>query len=136
MSYGSTSPTSTKRGARGAPVVAETEPLLGVADAQASEAPASKPYTPLPKLQLTIICLIRLVEPIWLLSLQPYINQMMLDVGAARTPEEIGYPAAIANGVQSLVGLVTVFAWGVISDRIGRKPVLVFVSRTNARRLS
>ena len=90
--------------------------------------PLPKATTPLPKFQLFIICLIRIVEPICFIVIFPFINQMLLEVGAAETEEEVGYAAGIVESVFSITQLMTVFHWGTLSDRIGRKPVLIFVS--------
>lgn len=62
-----------------------------------------KRITPLPKLQLSLVCLVRLTEPICFLSVFPYINQMLLDVGAAKSPETVGYPAAVVITSQERV---------------------------------
>lgn len=64
----------------------ETTPLIP---------PPPKRVTPLPKFQLSLICLIRLTEPICFLRVFPYVNQMLLDVGAAKDPEAVGYAAGI-----------------------------------------
>ena len=57
-----------------------------------------KPITPLPKLQLLIICLIRVVEPICFQVIFPFINQMLLEVGAAENEEQVGYAAGVVSG--------------------------------------
>jgi hypothetical protein len=59
--------------------------------------PGPKRITPLPKFQLSLICLIRLTEPICFLCVLPFINQMLLDVGAAKNPEAVGYSAGIVS---------------------------------------
>jgi hypothetical protein len=56
-----------------------------------------KPITPLPRLQLSIICLVRTVEPIAFQVIFPFINQMLLDVGAAKDQDSVGYPAGIVS---------------------------------------
>lgn len=54
----------------------ETTPLLRNEDE--AQKFAKRPVTPLPKLQLTLICLIRVVEPICFQLIFPFINQMLL----------------------------------------------------------
>ena len=88
----------------------------------------TKPITPLPKVQLSIVFLIRVVEPICFQVIFPFINQMLMDVGAAKTEEEVGYAAGVVESVFSIAQLLTVFHWGALSDKIGRKPVLILVS--------
>ncbi|CAD6582288.1 MAG: hypothetical protein TREMPRED_003255 [Tremellales sp. Tagirdzhanova-0007] len=98
----------------------ETTPLL----TDTPEA-KSKQITPLPRLQLFIICLIRITEPMCFQVIFPFINQMLLDVGAVKNPETVGYAAGVVESIFSITQLLTVFHWGTLSDRIGRKPVLV-----------
>lgn len=69
---------------------AETTPLL-------ASKRGKKAITPLPKLQLSIICLIRIVEPICFQVIFPFINQMLLEVGAAKNEEEVGYAAGVVS---------------------------------------
>lgn len=106
----------------------ERTPLI-----KTTQNPQSNPITPLPKVQLFIICLIRIVEPICFYVIFPFINQMLLEVGAAETEEEVGYAAGIVESLFSITQLMTVFHWGTLSDRIGRKPVLIFVSDRSLR---
>jgi MFS family permease len=53
---------------------------------------------------------------------------MLLEVGAAKSEDEVGYAAGVVESVFSVAQLLTVFHWGSLSDRIGRKPVLILVS--------
>ena len=71
----------------------ETTPLL----TDTPEA-KSKQITPLPRLQLFIICLIRITEPMCFQVIFPFINQMLLDVGAVKNPETVGYAAGVVSG--------------------------------------
>ncbi len=100
--------------------ITERTPLLGLKK--------EKKITPLPKVQLSIVFLIRVVEPICFQVIFPFINQMLMDVGAAESEEEVGYAAGVVESVFSIAQLLTVFHWGALSDRIGRKPVLILVS--------
>ena len=70
----------------------ETTPLVG-------DDPKGKdrPVTPLPKLQLFIICLIRITEPMCFQVIFPFINQMLVDVGATDDPEKVGYAAGVVS---------------------------------------
>ena len=51
------------------------EPIEDVTE-QTPLLPSKKPTTPLPKRQLLIICLIRIVEPLCFQVVFPFINQM------------------------------------------------------------
>lgn len=49
--------------------------------------------TPLPWAQLFVLFWVRVVEPISYSQIFPYVNRMMLDVGATENPSEVGsYP--------------------------------------------
>lgn len=62
-----------------------------------------RPATPLPKLQLALICFLRITEPIAFLVCFPFVNQMLLDVGAVDDPKDVGWPAGIVS--RPLAGL-------------------------------
>ncbi|KAJ7650802.1 major facilitator superfamily transporter [Roridomyces roridus] len=84
-----------------------------------------EPRTPLPVLQLSIVLLMQLSEPIASQSIFPYINQLVseLDITGG-DKKKVGYYA----GLESLFFLtqaMTVLQWSRTSDRIGRKPVLL-----------
>lgn len=82
--------------------------------------------TPLPKLQLFIISSIQFAEPITALVIYPFINQFVRDTGITRGDErKTGYYAGVIESVFFLAEMLTVFQWGWLSDRYGRKPVLL-----------
>lgn len=67
----------------------ETQPLI--------QKDPLRPATPLPKLQLALICFLRITEPIAFLVCFPFVNQMLLDVGAVDDPKDVGWPAGIVS---------------------------------------
>ncbi|GFZ52234.1 hypothetical protein JCM24511_10007 [Saitozyma sp. JCM 24511] len=81
--------------------------------------------TPLPKAQLGLLFFIRATYPICCYVIFPFINEMLLDVGGVRDPVQAGYRAGLVESLFSLAQLVTIFHWGALSDRIGRKPTLL-----------
>ncbi|KAJ7039692.1 major facilitator superfamily transporter [Mycena alexandri] len=87
--------------------------------------PERKPRTPLPKLQLSIIMLVQICEPLASQSIYPYINQLISELDITGGDEKkVGYYA----GLQSLFFVtqsVTVLQWSRASDHIGRKPILM-----------
>ena len=80
--------------------------------------------TPLPKGQLAILALIALAEQTALNSISPYIPEM-----AATFPEvgegQVGMYVGLIASSFALAQFKTNFAWGWLSDRIGRKPVVL-----------
>ena len=80
--------------------------------------------TPLPKGQLAILAVIALAEQTALNSISPYIPEM-----AASFPEvgegQVGLYVGLIASAFALAQFTTNFAWGWLSDRIGRKPVVL-----------
>ncbi|KAG1787277.1 major facilitator superfamily domain-containing protein [Suillus plorans] len=97
----------------------ETTPLI---PAKGSK----KPRTPLPKLQIAILITLQLAEPIASTSIFPYINQLIRELDITRGDEAaVGYYAGIIYSLFFVGQALTVLKWARLSDRIGRKPVLV-----------
>ncbi|EJT97726.1 MFS general substrate transporter [Dacryopinax primogenitus] len=97
------------------PVDAESQPLLKPA----------RPKTPLPKLQLFLICVVRLAEPVAGTQIFPYVNDMCVRMGYASSEETVGFVSGLIDSLFAFVQLFTVMYWGRLSDRIGRKPVVL-----------
>ncbi|KAG2128569.1 MFS general substrate transporter [Suillus clintonianus] len=99
----------------------ETTPLI---PAEASS--SKKPKTPLPKLQIGILMILQLVEPIASMSIFPYINQLIRELGITGGDDAaVGYYAGIIESLFFIAQTLTVLRWSRLSDRIGRKPVLL-----------
>ncbi|KAJ7881008.1 major facilitator superfamily domain-containing protein [Mycena olivaceomarginata] len=88
--------------------------------------------TPLPKLQLSIIMLVQICEPIASQSIYPYINQASLSLVSelditGGDEKKVGYYAChyIQESLFFLTESMTVLQWSRASDRIGRKPILM-----------
>ncbi|KAF8199733.1 major facilitator superfamily transporter [Pholiota molesta] len=82
--------------------------------------------TPLDKLQIGIILLGTICEPICSQSIYPFINELVskLDIiGGDET--KVGYYAGMIESLFFATEALTVFQWSRLSDRIGRKPVLM-----------
>ncbi|OAX40526.1 hypothetical protein K503DRAFT_798763 [Rhizopogon vinicolor AM-OR11-026] len=87
---------------------------------------SKKPKIPLPKLQIGIILILQLAEPIASASIFPYINQLIkgLDITGG-DDAAVGYYAGIIESLFFFTQALTVLRWSRLSDRIGRKPVFV-----------
>ncbi|KAG2100403.1 uncharacterized protein F5147DRAFT_776963 [Suillus discolor] len=97
----------------------ETTPLV-------SAKSSKKPKTPLPKLQIGILMSLLLAEPIASTSIFPYINQLIRELGITGGDDAaVGYYAGIIESLFFVAQALTVLRWSRLSDRIGRKPVLV-----------
>ncbi|KAG8748152.1 hypothetical protein FRC10_008885 [Ceratobasidium sp. 414] len=106
-------------------VLNEEAPLLCPNDTERST-PVEPPMTPVPKAQLLALCLARLAEPIAYTQIFPYINQMIEDLGIADSPAQVGFYSGVVDSIFSFAQLFTIYAFGKMSDRVGRKPVILF----------
>ncbi|KIK84750.1 hypothetical protein PAXRUDRAFT_152851 [Paxillus rubicundulus Ve08.2h10] len=98
----------------------EEEPLLP------DSLDVPKRPTPLPKIQIAVLLLICLIEPIASQSILPYINQLVseLDIVGGDS-RKVGYYAGLIESLFFVTQALTVLHWSRVSDRIGRKPVLL-----------
>ncbi|KAG1779026.1 MFS general substrate transporter [Suillus placidus] len=85
-----------------------------------------KKATPLPKLQIAILLLALLVEPIASQSIYPYINQLVSELDITGGDErKVGYYAGLIESLFFATQALTILQWSRTSDRVGRKPVLL-----------
>ncbi|KIJ05905.1 hypothetical protein PAXINDRAFT_92787, partial [Paxillus involutus ATCC 200175] len=82
--------------------------------------------TPLPKVQIVILLLACLIKPIASQSILPYINQLVseLDIVGGDN-RKVGYYAGLIESLFFVTEALTVLQWSRVSDRVGRKPVLL-----------
>ncbi|KAK1955969.1 major facilitator superfamily transporter [Colletotrichum sublineola] len=80
---------------------------------------------PLPVWQIFLLCYARLVEPMAFFSIFPYINQMAQQNGNL-ADTDVGFYSGLIESLFSLTQAIVMIFWGMLSDRVGRKPVLVF----------
>ncbi|KAJ6577996.1 major facilitator superfamily domain-containing protein [Mycena capillaripes] len=83
--------------------------------------------TPLPKFQLFILLWVQLAEPLTSQVIYPFINKQL--VGelpiTGGDEEKIGYYAGLIESLFFVTEAFTVLQWSSLSDRVGRKPVLL-----------
>jgi len=79
------------------PVFNESTALRSNADQNFVEGQVSKPVkmTPIPKLQLAALCLVRLLEPIGFTQLFPYINEMVVKLKLIDDPSKVGFVSGL-----------------------------------------
>ncbi|KIJ62919.1 hypothetical protein HYDPIDRAFT_93484 [Hydnomerulius pinastri MD-312] len=102
-------------------------PLL----ADSNEVP--KRPTPLPKLQIIIVLLTSLIEPVSSQCILPFINQAIsvlwqlvaeLDITGG-DKRKVGYYAGLIESLFFATQALTALQWSRLSDHVGRKPVLL-----------
>ncbi|EIW79412.1 MFS general substrate transporter [Coniophora puteana RWD-64-598 SS2] len=88
--------------------------------------PRRRTRTPLPKLQIGILMLVQLAEPITGLVIYPFINQLIAEVGiTGGDDKKIGYYAGLIESLYYMTEASTALHWSRLSDRVGRKPVML-----------
>lgn len=85
-----------------------------------------KKPTPLPHLQIAIVLLLQICEPLTSQSILPYINQLVasLDITGG-DPKKVGYYAGLIESLFFATEALCVLQWSRLSDHVGRKPVLL-----------
>ncbi|GJJ08256.1 hypothetical protein Clacol_002466 [Clathrus columnatus] len=83
-----------------------------------------KRATPIPKLQMLTLCAVRIVDPISFTQLFPYVNEMMRDLHVTDQDSRIGFYSGLVDSMFSVSQLLSIYHWGKLSDRIGRRPVI------------
>jgi len=81
--------------------------------------------TPLPKAQLITLCIVRLVDPIAFTQIFPYVNEMMDRFHLTNDPSKIGFYSGMVESSFAVSQLFCIYHWARISDRIGRRPVVL-----------
>ncbi|PUU78672.1 major facilitator superfamily domain-containing protein [Tuber borchii] len=78
-----------------------------------------------PTHQLFVLSLCRICEPISFCSILPYIYYMTESFGIAKNENEIAIYAGMVTSAFAFAEFTTGMMWGRISDKFGRKPVLI-----------
>jgi len=81
-------------------------------------------HSPLPKRQMAVLAMIALAEQTALNSISPYLPDMASTFPEVKASEVGVYVGTIASAF-ALAQLATNYFWGWLSDRIGRKPVIL-----------
>ncbi|KAI8979066.1 major facilitator superfamily domain-containing protein [Mycotypha africana] len=88
--------------------------------------------TPLPKMQLFLISIVMLCEPITSSILFPFIYFMLKDFHLSDDEKEIGYYAGWIASMFFVAQFFTAVQWGRISDKYGKRPVILIGLLGNA----
>ncbi|PSK59155.1 hypothetical protein B9Z65_3479 [Elsinoe australis] len=79
---------------------------------------------PLPMGQVIVLCYARMVEPIAFFSIFPFVQNMVYYTGSV--PEaDVGFYTGLIESLFSLTQMCLMIFWGRLSDRYGRRPVLI-----------
>ncbi|KAG7089939.1 hypothetical protein E1B28_011568 [Marasmius oreades] len=82
--------------------------------------------TPIPWFQFSIVLFLQLAEPLTSQVIYPFTPQLIRDIGITHGDEtKVGYYVGLLQSLFFLTQALTVLHWARISDRIGRKPVIL-----------
>ncbi|KIK52653.1 hypothetical protein GYMLUDRAFT_179880 [Collybiopsis luxurians FD-317 M1] len=82
--------------------------------------------TPLPWFQFTIVLFLQLAEPLTSQVIYPFLPQLIRDIGITRGDEtKVGYYVGLLQSLFFLTQAMTVLHWSRISDKVGRRPVIL-----------
>nr|CAG8505015.1 1277_t:CDS:2 [Entrophospora candida] len=82
--------------------------------------------TPLPKLPLLILSIVIISEPFNSTILLPFIYFMVRDFGVSDDDKEIGFYAGLIASSFFFAQFCFSIFWGYMSDKFGRRPILLF----------
>ncbi|GKT48662.1 uncharacterized protein ColSpa_08843 [Colletotrichum spaethianum] len=80
---------------------------------------------PFPMRQMFVLALCRICEPIAFMSIFPYIYRMVEDFHITEDESKISVYAGMVTSAFTLAEFSTGVMWGRLSDKVGRKPVLL-----------
>ncbi|KAL6706526.1 hypothetical protein ACN47E_005282 [Coniothyrium glycines] len=86
--------------------------------------PQDVPESPFPTMQLLMLALVRVAEPIALTSILPYAWKLVSNYHVG-SESDAPFFAGILISAFSLAEACSAMYWGGVSDRIGRKPVVI-----------
>ena len=99
------------------------EPLL---PNERSDGTTQRETRKLDRVQLLLILLVQLTEPIAATVIFPFVNQFVRETGITGGDErKTGYYAGVIESLFFVTESVTVYHWGRASDVYGRKPILL-----------
>ncbi|KAH7030883.1 major facilitator superfamily domain-containing protein [Microdochium trichocladiopsis] len=80
---------------------------------------------PFPKKQMLVLAICRICEPIAFMGIFPYIYYMVRDFQITDDESKISLYAGLVTSAFTFAEFATGLFWGRLSDRVGRKPVLL-----------
>jgi len=102
----------------------ETQPLLNEAS-RPTTSPLKPTQTPLPKGQMVVLLMVMLSESVQVQILFPFIYFMVESFHVTDDPRKIGQFVGLLGASFCAAQFLTSTLWGGLSDRFGRKPILV-----------
>ncbi|KAI0171873.1 MFS general substrate transporter [Hypoxylon sp. FL1284] len=85
----------------------------------------SSTLPPFPKRQMLVLAICRICEPIAFMGIFPYIYFMIEDFSITEDKSRISFYAGMVTSAFTFAEFSTGLLWGRLSDKVGRKPVLL-----------
>ncbi|KAI1327129.1 major facilitator superfamily domain-containing protein [Xylariaceae sp. FL0255] len=83
------------------------------------------PIPPFPTRQMLVLAICRICEPIAFMGIFPYVYFMIKDFHVTEDESKISFYAGMVTSAFTFAEFSTGLLWGRLSDKIGRKPVLL-----------
>ncbi|KAI0489995.1 MFS general substrate transporter [Xylaria cf. heliscus] len=80
---------------------------------------------PFPSRQMLVLAICRICEPIAFMGIFPYVYFMIEDFHVTEDPSRISFYAGLVTSAFTFAEFSTGLLWGRLSDKIGRKPVIL-----------
>ncbi|KAF9504658.1 hypothetical protein BS47DRAFT_1307824 [Hydnum rufescens UP504] len=81
--------------------------------------------TPLPKLQVAVIAAASLSEPVTVTFIYPFINEVGVFFFMSTSSRELARLSGLLFACYAFTQFISTYFWGTLSDRVGRKPILL-----------
>ncbi|CEL57803.1 Protein ZINC INDUCED FACILITATOR-LIKE 1 OS=Arabidopsis thaliana GN=ZIFL1 PE=2 SV=1 [Rhizoctonia solani AG-1 IB] len=91
----------------------------------ATTPPTKDTPTPLPMGKFAILLMLNAVFPLSFEVIYPFVNAMIVEIGVTNDPERVGFYSGLVESIFSLMGFIMILPCGYLSDRFGRKPVIL-----------
>jgi MFS family permease len=121
----------TSRGRPLSPSRSTSYPAEGQSSTGSPDMSGQQDCAGLPAKQLSILAVVALVEQTALNSIMPYLPEMIAQFPGV-DPANIGLHVGVILSAFALAQFATKFFWGWLSDRVGRKPVLLIGTTVSA----
>jgi len=95
--------------------------------------PSSRAATPscgkadpkLPMKPLVVLTILNAMQPLVFELVFPFINQMLVETGVVEDAERVGFYSGFIESCYALMSFVAILPCGFLSDRFGRKPIIL-----------
>ncbi|TFK42727.1 major facilitator superfamily domain-containing protein [Crucibulum laeve] len=102
----------------------ETTLLLHDESTQESQSAPEVKY-PFSAVQLGLLCYLRMLDPMNFSQIFPYINQFIRDLHITEDPSQIPFYSGLVESAFAVSQLLAIYPWGLLSDTLGRRPVIL-----------